>query len=292
MTIHAKATIVSDLAGLRARVAAWHAQGESVALVPTMGALHDGHMELAREGKRRADRVVLTIFVNPTQFAPNEDFTTYPRSLEADCARFDAVGGDLVYAPETSQIYPSGFATTISVAGPAIVGLEDRFRPTHFAGVATIVAKLLIQAQPDVALFGEKDFQQLCVIWQMAGDLDLPVTIVGVPVVRDRDGLALSSRNVYLDAGERAVAPLLYATLTRCAAAIIETGAIEPNLEAARAALTSAGFVIDYLEARHTETLLPLEDAMKSGRILVAARLGRTRLIDNVAIIGMDGELS
>jgi pantoate--beta-alanine ligase len=289
MTIHAKATIMRDLASLRARVAVWHAAGETMALVPTMGALHDGHMELAREGKRRADRVVLTIFVNPTQFAPNEDFSTYPRSLEADCERFDAVGGDLVYAPETSRMYPVGFATTVSVAGPATVGLEDRFRPTHFAGVATIVAKLLIQAQPDVALFGEKDFQQLCVIRQLAGDLDLPVAIVGVPVVRDRDGLALSSRNLYLDATERAVAPLLHATLVRCAAAVAATGAIEANLEAARTILSKAGFAIDYLEARHKETLLPLEDATKSGRILVAARLGRTRLIDNVAITPMDG---
>ena len=292
MTIHAKATIVRDLAALRARVAAWRAQGETVALVPTMGALHDGHMELARAGKRHADRVVLTIFVNPTQFAPNEDFSTYPRSLDADCARFDAVGGDLVYAPEIRQMYPAGFATTVSVAGPAAVGLEDRFRPTHFSGVATIVAKLLIQAQPDVALFGDKDFQQLCVIRQMAGDLDLPVTIAGVPVVRDRDGLALSSRNVYLNAGERAVAPLLHATLRQCADAIRQSGSIEPHLDAARAALSAAGFAIDYFEARHTETLLPLEDAAKSGRLLVAARLGRTRLIDNVAIKPMDGEIS
>ena len=292
MTSHAKATIVRDLSALRARVAAWHAQGETVALVPTMGALHDGHMELAREGKRRADRVVLTIFVNPTQFAPNEDFSSYPRSLEADCARFDAVGGDLVYAPDARRMYPAGFATTISVAGPAAVGLEDRFRPTHFAGVATIVAKLLIQAQPDVALFGEKDFQQLCVIRQMARDLDLPVTITGVPVVRDRDGLALSSRNLYLDADERARAPLLHETLRRCAEAVRKTGSIEPSLGAARTALSAAGFAMDYFEARHTETLLPLEDGSKSGRILVAARLGRTRLIDNVAIAQSDGEIS
>lgn len=291
MTIHAKATIVHDLAALRARVAAWHAAGETVGLVPTMGALHDGHMELAREGKRRADRVILTIFVNPTQFAPNEDFSTYPRSLDADCARFDAVGGDLVYAPEIGQMYPAGFATTVSLAGPASVGLEDQFRPTHFSGVATIVAKLLIQAQPDVALFGDKDFQQLCVIRRMASDLDLPIAIVGVPVVRDHDGLALSSRNVYLDAGERAVAPLLYATLRQCAAAIAASGAVEANLVAARAALTTAGFGIDYFEARHTETLLPLKNATEPGRILVAARLGRTRLIDNVAMTSMDGDI-
>ena len=276
--------LVADVAGLRRQVAAWRASGERIALVPTMGALHEGHIALAREGRRRAERVVLTIFVNPLQFAPSEDFKVYPRSLEADCARFAASGGDLVYAPEVATMYGEGFATTLTVAGPAVADLEDRFRPTHFAGVATIVAKLLIQAQPDVALFGEKDFQQLCVIERMARDLDLPVAIAGVPVVRDDDGLALSSRNVYLAPHERRVAPRLFATLRRSAAAIAGGNSIEPCLAAARADLARAGFVIDYVEARHAGTLMPLVDGARSGRILAAARLGRTRLIDNVAI--------
>ena len=286
MTRYREAAVIHDLAALRAQVARWRLEGERVALVPTMGALHEGHMELVREGLRRADRVVLTIFVNPAQFAPSEDFAHYPRSLEADCARFDALGGDLVYAPAVETIYPAGFATTVSVAGPALAGLEDRFRPTHFAGVATIVAKLLVQAQPDVALFGEKDFQQLCVIARMARDLDLPVGIVGVPTVRDRDGLALSSRNVYLSAAERTVAPRLHATLRACAAAIADGGSAASSIAAAASELADAGFRIDYLEARDAATLGPLRSG--SGRLLAAAHLGRTRLLDNVAI-GLQG---
>jgi pantoate--beta-alanine ligase len=284
IAVRARAALVHDLTALRSQVATWRARGERIALAPTMGALHDGHIALAREGQRRAERVVLTIFVNPTQFAPSEDFTTYPRSLDADRARFDAIAGDLVYAPDVATMYPEGFSTTISLEGPATAGLEDRFRPTHFAGVATIVAKLLIQAQPDVALFGEKDYQQLCVIRRMAGDLDLPVEIVGVPIVRDPDGLALSSRNVYLDARERAVAPRLHEILRRCAAVIHGGADPEPSLDLARAMLGEAGFAVDYVEAREADTLRPLAEGARRGRILAAARLGRTRLIDNVAI--------
>ena len=284
MTRYREAALVHDLASLRAQVARWRLKGERVALVPTMGALHDGHMELVREGLRRADHVVLTIFINPTQFAPSEDFSTYPRSLEADCARFDALGGDLVYAPNVEQIYPTGFATEVRVAGPATAGLEDRFRPTHFSGVATVVAKLLIQAQPDVALFGEKDYQQLCVITRMARDLDLPVEIVGVPTVRDRDGLALSSRNLYLSADERATAPLLQATLQACAAAIGRAEPLSRSLARAEERLRQAGFDVDYIEARECETLQPLNEGVRVGRLLAAARLGRTRLLDNVAV--------
>ncbi|MGD0632752.1 MAG: pantoate--beta-alanine ligase [Beijerinckiaceae bacterium] len=284
MSLTIKSGLVHAPGDLRKAIAAWRAKGERIALVPTMGALHAGHMALVSEARRQADRVAVSIFVNPAQFAPTEDFSSYPRTLDDDRRRVDEAGGDLVYAPEASAIYPEGFATSVNVAGPAVAGLEDRFRPTHFAGVATIVAKLLIQALPDVALFGEKDFQQLCVIKRLARDLDLPVEIKGVAIVRDADGLALSSRNVYLSPGERAAAPALHAALRQAASAIRRGGAIEPSLDAARAAVTRAGFVIDYIEARHSESLAPLADGATAGRILAAARLGRTRLIDNVAI--------
>ena len=257
--------------------------GKSIALVPTMGALHAGHMKLVAEARARADRIVVTIFVNPTQFAPNEDFTTYPRDLELDCARVEAAGADLVYAPATSSMYPDGFATRVVPEGPATVGLEDRFRPTHFSGVATIVAKLLIQAQPDIALFGEKDFQQLRVIEHMARDLDLPVRILGVPTLRETDGLALSSRNAYLTSAERAKASALHRALAHAAAAIGQGGDPGVSVATAKAGLVSDGFAIDYVEARHTETLGPFIPG-EAGRLLAAARLGRTRLIDNLAM--------
>ena len=276
--------LVHDLASLRARLAGWRAAGDGIALVPTMGALHEGHVELARDARRRARRVVLSVFVNPRQFAPNEDFSLYPRSLETDRARFAQTGGDLVYAPDVAAMYPVGFATTVSLAGPAAVGLEDRFRPDHFAGVATVVAKLLIGVQPDLALFGEKDFQQLRVIARLVGDLDLPTRVIGVPTVRDVDGLALSSRNAYLEPSERALAPMLHVWLRRCAAAIAHGGPVVASLAAARAGLSETGFALDYLEARQSDSLLPLADGARLGRLLAAARLGRTRLIDNVAI--------
>lgn len=273
----------SERVALREHVAAWKAEGKSVALVPTMGALHAGHMSLVARAKAVADRVVVTIFVNPTQFAPNEDFATYPRDLAADGVMVEAAGADLVYAPELTAMYPPGFATTVTVAGPGTVGLEDRFRPTHFAGVATVVAKLLIQAQPSVALFGEKDFQQLRVIERLSADLDLPVRILGVPVARDVDGLALSSRNVHLDADERRRAPALYRALARCVDAVRGGAPIESSLGEARESIADAGFMIDYVEARRADTLAPLEPGDREpGRILAAARLGRTRLIDNV----------
>ena len=275
--------IATDPPSLRGHVLAWRRGGESVAVVPTMGALHAGHMRLVAEAKSRANRVVVTIFVNPTQFAPSEDFTTYPRDLDADCARVEAAGADLVYAPPTSTMYPEGFATRVVVDGPAGIGLEDRFRPTHFAGVATIVAKLLIQAQPDIAVFGEKDFQQLRVIERVARDLDLPLSILGVSTLREADGLALSSRNAYLTPAERAVAPTLHRALAHAAAAIEEGGDPPACVAGATAALTADGFVVDYLEARDAETLGPFAWG-DAGRLLAAARLGRTRLIDNVAI--------
>ena len=276
--------IVRDIAGLRAAVTGWRAQGDRIALVPTMGALHDGHLALVTAARQRAQRVIVTIFVNPTQFAPNEDFAAYPRDLEADCAKVAAAGADLVFAPSLAVMYPEGFATTVSVAGPALAGLEDRFRATHFAGVATIVAKLLQQAQPDVALFGEKDYQQLRVIEHMVRDLDMPVVVEGIPTVREPDGLALSSRNSYLKPDERDRAVVLHREMARCAQAIRQGADIASSLEAARAAITSAGFAIDYCDVRRADTLAPLESDGATARILVAARIGTTRLIDNVSI--------
>ena len=276
--------VTRGIAGLRATVAKWRAEGRRIALVPTMGALHDGHVALVTAARRTADRVIVTIFVNPTQFAPNEDFAAYPRSLDTDCAKVAAAGADLVFAPSPAVMYPDGFATTVHVGGPALAGLEDRFRPTHFAGVATVVAKLLQQAQPDTALFGEKDFQQLRVIERMVRDLDMPTAIEGVATVREPDGLALSSRNAYLGPDERARAPVLHREMARCARAICQGADIVGSLEAAREAITSAGFRIDYVEARRADSLEPVEVAGPAPvpiRILVAARLGATRLIDN-----------
>jgi pantoate--beta-alanine ligase len=278
-------TIVRDVATLRAMVAAWRAAGERIALVPTMGALHAGHLSLVEEAKRRAGRTVLSIFVNPTQFGPGEDFGSYPRSVARDVEAFAAAGGDLVFAPEVETVYPAGFATTVLVGGPAKAGLEDKFRPKHFAGVATVVAKLFQQCRPDLAIFGEKDYQQLKVVEQMVRDLDLGIEIVAVPTLRAKDGLALSSRNEYLSAQERAQVPLIYTALVRCRDALRNGGAVEPALAAARGALEAAGFSVDYIEARQAETLAPITAPGAAPiRLLAAARLGTTRLIDNIAV--------
>jgi pantoate--beta-alanine ligase len=277
--------IVRDVASLRARLADWRGAGETIGLVPTMGALHPGHISLVHQAKKIARRVVMSIFVNPAQFAPSEDFNNYPRSLEADAALFAAAEGDLIFAPGVEAIYGEGFATTITLAGPAAVGLEDRFRPAHFAGVATIVAKLLNQCRPDATMFGEKDYQQLKVVTQMARDLDFETEIFAAPTVRDAGGLALSSRNVFLSAAERAVAPCLHAALRRCANDIHGGLAIEAALDSARAGVAAAGFVTDYFEARHAETLAPVTSCDEGPvRLLAAAKLGNTRLIDNIAV--------
>ncbi|WP_428029890.1 pantoate--beta-alanine ligase [Ancylobacter sp.] len=275
---------VHTVAELRAQVRQWRAAGERVALVPTMGALHAGHVALMTEGRKLAEHIVVSIFVNPTQFAPTEDLSRYPKTLEADLDKAETAGVELAFVPDATEMYPPGFVTTISMAGPAL-GLETDFRPTHFAGVATVVAKLLIQAQPDIALFGEKDYQQLQVITQLARDLDLPVQIIGVPTVREADGLALSSRNVYLGQEDRAAAPALHRALSAAAAAIKRGGAIANSVDAARAHVTKAGFHIDYLEARHAVTLAPVS-SVEDGpvRLLVAAKIGATRLIDNLAV--------
>ena len=256
-----------------------------VALVPTMGALHKGHLTLVRHARRRAGRVIVSIFVNPTQFGPSEDFGSYPRTFARDVAALAGLDVDLVWAPNAEVMYPHGFATRIVPEGPARAGLEDAFRPQFFSGVATIVAKLFAQCRPDVAIFGEKDFQQLRVVTRMARDLDLAVKVIGMPTVREPDGLALSSRNVYLSAEERAVAPTLYRVLVASAGKIAAGHPIAATLADGRAEIGRVGFALDYLEARHAETLAPV-GSVRDGpiRILVAARLGTTRLIDNVGV--------
>ena len=275
--------VAASVADLRAFVRARRAAGESIGLVPTMGALHDGHLSLIAAARQRAERVIATIFVNPTQFGVNEDFSRYPRTFETDCARLAEVATDLVFAPSVAEMYPTGFVTSVSLAGPATAGLEDRFRPTHFSGVATVVAKLLNQAQADIAVFGEKDYQQLLVIRQMARDLDMPTEIFGAPTMREPDGLARSSRNVYLSPQERARAPALYGALDAAARAIAAGATLDAALARARAAVAHAGFEIDYIEARDAQTLAPVTDASRGAlRILAATRLGATRLIDNV----------
>ncbi|MDT2024200.1 pantoate--beta-alanine ligase [Methylocella sp. CPCC 101449] len=280
-----KPAVISTVVDLRAALAPWRRAGETIALVPTMGALHAGHISLAQLAKRKARRAVASVFVNPTQFAPHEDFAKYPRTFEADLERLTAAGIDAVFSPTPQVMYPSGFATTVSLEGPAKADLEDRFRPTHFAGVATVVAKLLIQSAADVAIFGEKDFQQLAVIRQMAKDLDLPVEIIGAPTVREHDGLAMSSRNVYLDTEERRRAPLLHATLQDVARRIAAGEEADAALATGRQALADAGFVLDYLELRDAASLAVVaKPFMQPLRLLVAAKLGKTRLIDNIAV--------
>jgi pantoate--beta-alanine ligase len=277
--------ILHDVTLLRARLADWRRYGETIGLVPTMGALHAGHASLVHEAKRHASKVVLSVFVNPAQFSPSEDFRSYPRALEADVALFEAARGDLLFAPSVEIMYGEGFCTTITVAGPAAVGLEDRFRPTHFSGVAIIVAKLLNQCRPDVVVFGEKDYQQLKVVMRLARDLDLETSILSAPTVREADGLALSSRNRYLSAKERTLAPELYSALRRCARDINSGIDVVTALGAARATIAAAGFVTDYFEARHAETLEPIASQDEGPvRLLAAARLGKTRLIDNIAV--------
>jgi pantoate--beta-alanine ligase len=279
-------TIAKTVTALRRQVARWRKSGESIALVPTMGALHDGHLSLVRLARRRADRTVVSIFVNPAQFAPSEDFSTYPRTFGADVALLAQEKVDLVWAPaNVAVMYPEGFATRIVPEGPATAGLEDAFRPDFFKGVATVVAKLFTQVAPDVAVFGQKDYQQLKVVTRMARDLDLPLRVIGAPTVREHDGLAMSSRNVYLSADERAVAPVMHRVLQLCAKKIAEGRALATVLAEGRDAIERAGFVLDYLDARHAETLAPIKSA-KDGpvRLLVAARLGNTRLIDNVGV--------
>jgi pantoate--beta-alanine ligase len=262
----------------------WRRRGHKVALVPTMGGLHEGHLALVRLAKQQAGKVIVSVFVNPTQFAPHEDYDNYPRNEERDWHKLLGVQADAMYAPDVDEIYPRDFATRVEVAGLTQT-LEGISRPHFFAGVTTVVAKLFMQCLPDIAIFGEKDYQQLLVIKQLVRDLNLPIVIVAAPVVREADGLAMSSRNVYLDANERAIAPQLHTVLADMAADLSAGRAIEDTMHQGWARLEQAGFRIDYLEIRDSETLMPFETAIDApARLLAAVFLGRVRLIDNVAV--------
>jgi pantoate--beta-alanine ligase len=277
--------IVRTVPALRRAIDSFRAKKAATALVPTMGALHDGHVSLVRLAKRRAAKVVVSIFVNPTQFAPSEDFNSYPRTWKADVAKLAAEDVDLIWNPDVKTMYPDGFATKILTEGPAFAGLEDRFRPHFFGGVTTVVGKLFTQVRPDVAVFGEKDFQQLRVVSRMAADLDLGVRVIGSKTVRERDGLAMSSRNVYLSPEERRAAPALYRAMKESAGRLRNGDDVKAAMAGGAKLVADAGFKLDYFEVRHAETLAPIASA-KDGpmRILVAAIIGKTRLIDNAAV--------
>ena len=280
---------VHTLPALRRAIAQLRKPGHPIALVPTMGALHEGHLSLVRLARQRAKLVFVSIFVNPAQFAPTEDFASYPRPFDVDLAALTEAGVDLVWAPSEEVMYPAGFATRVILGGPATVGLEDAFRPHFFDGVSTVVSKLLIQCAPDVALFGEKDFQQLKVVERLVADLGLPVEIMAAPIMRESDGLAMSSRNAYLSSRERAAAPTLYRVLVACAERTVRGEPIERVLDTGSVEIKDAGFQLDYLEARHAETLERAESLDKGPiRLLVAARIGRTRLIDNVPVLHLN----
>lgn len=275
--------IVSTVRVLRQATADWRRSGKTIALVPTMGALHPGHVSLVRQAKDRADKVVVSIFVNPTQFAPHEDLARYPRDEAGDVAKLAEAEADLVWAPGVDEMYPAGFSTGVK-AGSASADLEGAFRPHHFDGVATVCAKLFNQVTPDVAIFGEKDFQQLAVLRQLVDDLNMPLTLIAAPTVREADGLALSSRNAYLSKKERAIAPALYATITEAAERIAAGTPFSVVTTDATARLVDAGFTkVDYIDVRDAATLSAATVPGKPLRILAAAWLGKTRLIDNVA---------
>ena len=279
-------TVHRDPAMLHRVSRALRGAGKQVALVPTMGALHEGHLELIRTAKSRGNTVVIvSIFVNPLQFGANEDLDAYPRTFDDDCARLVSAGADAVFFPSVEEMYPAGFATRVLLLGPAAAGLDDRFRPTHFEGVATICCKLFTQSRADFAVFGEKDFQQLKVVTRMAADLDLGIRIVPLPTFRERDGLAMSSRNRYLSPEERALAPMLHNVMQALAGRIRNRDDLFRAVADAQGEIITAGFELDYLEARHADTLAHV-GSLADGpiRILVAARLGATRLIDNIAV--------
>ncbi|MBC7769069.1 MAG: pantoate--beta-alanine ligase [Phycisphaerales bacterium] len=276
--------VARSVTALRGAIRGWRAQGLRVGLVPTMGALHEGHLSLVRMAKERCERVIASLFVNPRQFAPHEDFERYPRDEAGDSALLAGAGCDLLYAPERSVMYPDGFATNVIVSDVS-TPLEGEFRPHFFGGVATVVAKLLLQALPDVAVFGEKDYQQLLVIKRMARDLDVPVEIAGCPTVREHDGLAMSSRNAYLSADQRRIAARLNHLMHDAIKAAHAGGAIGVIEAETQRHLHAAGFTsIDYFAIRDAETLAPVSDLARPARILAAAWLGKTRLIDNMAV--------
>jgi pantoate--beta-alanine ligase len=281
----ASVPVLRTVAELRTQVRNWRAAGDRIGLVPTMGALHTGHLELVRLAKSRCRRAVVSIFVNPTQFAPHEDFDRYPRDEAGDLAKLASVGCDLVWSPERTEMYPEGFATRIVPAGAA-EGLESDFRPHFFGGVATVCCKLFTQVMPDIAVFGEKDYQQLCVVRQMVRDLNLPLEIVGLPTVREADGLAMSSRNAYLSAEQRQAAGAIYRVICKVAETAAQGGIVAASVAEGNAALAAAGFKVDYLEVRDAETLAhPAPGSLRPLRVLAAAWLGKTRLIDNVGVV-------
>lgn len=276
--------IIRAAADLPDAIAAVRGEAATLALVPTMGALHPGHMALIAEARQRADRVAATIFVNPLQFGAGEDLDRYPRQEEQDAAMLRKAGCDLLWLPTAAELYPAGFATTVSVSGVS-ERWDGAARPGHFAGVATVVAKLLLAVRPDVALFGEKDFQQLAVIRRMVTDLGMPVDIVGVPTVRDADGLALSSRNAYLSTEERQQALALPHALTEARRAVLAGEPVEVALERAKRSLIEAGFgKIDYVALVDAATLEPVREPRGAMRLIAAATIGGTRLIDNLAV--------
>jgi pantoate--beta-alanine ligase len=275
---------VRDVPSLRNAIADWRKAGLRIGLVPTMGALHEGHLSLVRTAKEKCDRVVATLFVNPRQFAPHEDFERYPRDEAGDSAMLAGAGCDLLYAPERSVMYPEGFATNVIVSDVS-TPLEGEFRPHFFGGVATVVTKLLLQALPDAAFFGEKDYQQLQVIKRMAHDLDIPAAIEGCPTVREYDGLAMSSRNAYLSADERRVAARLNHIMHDTIKAVRAGEPVASAEAEATRHVIAAGFQsVDYIAIRDAETLAPITDLARPARILAAAWLGKTRLIDNMAV--------
>jgi pantoate--beta-alanine ligase len=274
---------VRTVGDLRAELPKWRKAGETIALVPTMGALHQGHLSLVALAKEKAGRVVVSIFVNPIQFGPREDFHLYPRDEAGDLAKLAAAGADLVFIPDVAEMYPPAFSTRVNV-GDLTEDLCGAARPNHFDGVATVVSKLLLQCVPDLAIFGEKDYQQLLVIKRMVRDLNIPVEILGGPIMRERDGLALSSRNAYLSPAERKIAPLLHQTIAEVAADLAQGRGADDAAEAGRFKLEAAGFRVNYVAVRDPETLKPLHGPVKQARVLAAVFLGKTRLIDNVPV--------
>lgn len=273
--------VIRDLAALRAATAARRMQGSRIALVPTMGALHDGHLALVTEARRQAETVIVSIFVNPLQFLPTEDLARYPRDDAGDLRKLEAVGADMVWMPDVPTMYPPGAATTIEVTGPA-EGFEGTARPGHFRGVATVCTKLFTQTGADSAIFGEKDWQQLQVVRRVVADLDLPIRIVPHATVRDPDGLAMSSRNIRLSPAERALAPLLPRLMRQSLDAIGNGAPAGATLTDALGQLAGAGFVPDYLALVEPETLKPWQSG--PGRLLAAAKLGDVRLLDNMPL--------
>ncbi len=277
---------ISKLADLQSQRSKWRHNNQIIALVPTMGALHEGHLSLVKLARTAASKVIVSVFVNPKQFTQGEDLDQYPRDLAADLDKLKTIGADLVYAPDVEQIYPKGFSTHISVTGIS-EGLCGVSRPHFFDGVATVVTKLLLHCAPDIAVFGEKDYQQLLVIRRLVADLDLPVDVLGGPIVRESDGLALSSRNVYLSKTDRQSAPLLWKALIETRAQLLQGVPMQQAASQTSEQLIKAGFILDYFELCDARTLAPIHQYEgKPARLLIASMLGRTRLIDNISVIG------